>query len=85
MLLQLDELDATSCKLAAAGRMSSPAVQKTVKPKPSIFLFSNEKTNSMHQNPVLESLVYQPEENIYRSATDYAGEKGILDTVIVIK
>ena len=56
-----------------------------VKPKPSIFLFSNEKTNSNHQNPVLESLVYQPEENIYRSATDYAGEKGILDTVIVIK
>ena len=56
-----------------------------VKPKPSIFLFSNEKTNSIHQNPVLESLVYQPEEIIYSSARDCAGDKGILDTVIVIK
>ncbi|MDA3893853.1 MAG: transposase [Salinivirgaceae bacterium] len=54
-----------------------------------IELWSNkvifEKINYIHNNPVEEGLVYNPWEYIYSSAKDYAGEKGILDDVIVIK
>jgi hypothetical protein len=30
-------------------------------------------------------LVFRPEDYVYSSAIDYAGEKGLLDDVIVIK
>lgn len=54
-----------------------------------IELWSNkvidEKINYIHQNPVEEGLVFRPEDYLYSSAADYAGEKGILDNVIVVK
>jgi REP element-mobilizing transposase RayT len=54
-----------------------------------IELWSNkvidEKINYIHQNPVEAGLVYRAEDYLYSSAIDYAGEKGILDGVIVVK
>ncbi len=46
---------------------------------------SNEKINYIHQNSVEVGLVYRAEDYLYSSAADYAGEKGILDGVIVVK
>ena len=55
----------------------------------SIELWSNkvidEKINYIHQNPVEEGLVFRAQDYLYSSAADYAGEKGILDGIIVIK
>lgn len=45
----------------------------------------NEKINYVHQNPVKEGLVFNAEEYRYSSAIDYAGEKGLLDDVLVAK
>ena len=54
-----------------------------------IELWSNkvidEKIDYIHKNPVEEGLVFKAEDYPYSSAIDYAGEKGILDNVIVIK
>ena len=54
-----------------------------------IELWSNkvidEKINYIHQNPVEEGVVFRPENYLYSSATDYAGEKEILNDVIVVK
>ena len=54
-----------------------------------IELWSNkvidEKIDYIHNNPVNEGLVIRPEDYLYSSAVDYAGEKGMLDNVIVIK
>jgi REP element-mobilizing transposase RayT len=54
-----------------------------------IELWSNkaidEKINYIHQNPVEAGLVFRAEDYIYSSAADYAGEKGLLDNVIIIK
>lgn len=54
-----------------------------------IELWSNkvifEKINYVHNNPVEECLVAYPEDYLYSSARDYAGEKGLLDNVIVVK
>ena len=36
-------------------------------------------------NPVEEGLVYKPEDYVYSSATDYAGQKGLIDDVIVFR
>ena len=51
-----------------------------------IELWSNpviqEKINYIHQNPVEEGLVFKPEEYVYSSAVDYAGEKGLLNDII---
>jgi len=53
-----------------------------------IELWSNkvidEKINYIHQNPVEEGYVFKAEDYIYSSAIDYAGEKGMLENVIVI-
>ncbi|MBN2746088.1 MAG: transposase [Bacteroidales bacterium] len=53
-----------------------------------IELWSNkvisEKIKYIHNNPVKEGLVYKPEEYIYSSAKDYAGEKGVLENVICV-
>ena len=38
----------------------------------------------IHNNPVEEEYVFKPEDYLYSSATDYAGEKGLLDNVIVV-
>ena len=54
-----------------------------------IELWSNkvidEKIDYIHNNPVEEGLVFRPEDYLYSSAADYAGEKGLLDNVIVVK
>lgn len=54
-----------------------------------IELWSNkvifEKIRYVHQNPVEEGFVYYPEDYIYSSAVDYAGEKGILDNVVILR
>ena len=54
-----------------------------------IELWSNkvidEKINYIHGNPVEEGLVFKAEDYLYSSAADYAGERGLLDDVIVIK
>ena len=53
-----------------------------------IELWSNkvidEKINYIHNNPVDAGLVFKPEHYLYSSAADYAGEKGLLDNVIVV-
>ena len=53
-----------------------------------IELWSNkvtfEKINYIHNNPVEEGLVYNPEDYVYSSARDYSGEKGILKDVVVV-
>jgi hypothetical protein len=43
------------------------------------------RRSSIHQNPVEEGLVLKAEDYVYSSAIDYAGEKGLLDDVIVVK
>ena len=54
-----------------------------------IELWSNkvidEKLNYVHNNPVEEGIVFRAEDYLYSSAADYAGEKGLLNNVIVIK
>ena len=41
--------------------------------------------NYKFHNPVEEGLVFKTEDYVYSSAIDYAGEKGILDDVIIVK
>lgn len=52
-----------------------------------IELWSNkvidEKLNYIHNNPVEEGLVFRAEHYVYSSATDYAGEKGLLNIVLI--
>ncbi len=52
-----------------------------------IELWSNkvidEKINYIHNNPVEEGLVFNPEDYVYSSAVDYAGEKGLLDVIVI--
>jgi REP element-mobilizing transposase RayT len=54
-----------------------------------VELWSNkvisEKISYIHNNPVEEGLVYFPQDYVYSSAKDYAGEKGLIDGVIVEK
>lgn len=54
-----------------------------------IELWSNkvidEKIDYIHNNPVEAGLVSRAEDYSYSSATDYAGKKGMLDGVIVIR
>lgn len=45
----------------------------------------DEKINYIHQNPVEEGFVFRAEDYMYSSAIDYAGEKGLLDDLIVAK
>lgn len=54
-----------------------------------IELWSNkvifEKINYIHFNPVEEGLVYNPQDYVYSSAKDYAGEEGLIKGVIVAR
>ncbi|MCQ0110529.1 REP-associated tyrosine transposase [Zhouia amylolytica] len=54
-----------------------------------IELWSNkvvkQKINYIHQNPVEAGLVFRPEDYVYSSAVDYAGEKGLIENVVVFK
>lgn len=52
-----------------------------------IELWSNgviqEKIDYIHKNPVEKGLVFRPEDYLYSSAVDYAGEKGLLKNIII--
>ncbi len=52
-----------------------------------IELWSNavidQKLNYIHQNPVEEGLVFRAEDYVYSSACDYAGEKGLLNIIVI--
>ena len=52
-----------------------------------VELWSNavitQKLNYIHQNPVEEGLVYRAEDYVYSSASDYAGDKGLLEIVVI--
>ena len=52
-----------------------------------IELWSNavidQKLDYIHQNPVEEGLVFKAEHYMYSSAIDYAGEKGMLDIILI--
>ena len=54
-----------------------------------IELWSNEviqqKIDYIHNNPVEEGIVFRPEDYKYSSASDYAGEKGLIDKVVVFQ
>ena len=54
-----------------------------------IELWSNkvidEKIAYTHNNPVEAGLVFKAEDYLYSRASDYAGDKGLLEDVIVIK
>ena len=39
----------------------------------------DQKLEYLHMNPVLSGFVDRPEEYLYSSARDYAGDKGLLD------
>jgi REP element-mobilizing transposase RayT len=45
----------------------------------------DEKIDYVHNNPVEAGLVFRAEDYLYSSAADYAGEKGLLDNVVVIR
>ncbi len=45
--------------------------------------YLDEKLNYLHNNPVKAELVARPEDYLYSSARDYAGEKGLVEIVIV--
>ena len=44
----------------------------------------SEKIRYIHNNPVEAGYVFRPEDYRYSSAVDYAGEKGLLDDVVVV-
>ena len=45
--------------------------------------FLEEKMAYIHNNPVKAELVANPEEYLYSSARDYAGEKGLVNIEFV--
>jgi hypothetical protein len=45
----------------------------------------DEKIDYVHNNPVEAGLVFRAEDYLNSCAADYAGEKGILDNVVVIR
>lgn len=52
-----------------------------------VELWSNavidQKIDYIHQNPVEEGLVFRAEDYVYSSAIDYAGEKGLLELIVI--
>jgi len=46
-------------------------------------LLMDQRLNYLHNNPVAEGIVEEPEHYIYSSARDYAGIKGLLDIVLL--
>jgi REP element-mobilizing transposase RayT len=54
-----------------------------------IELWSNkvlfEKINYIHNNPVDEGLVYYPQDYVYSSAKEYAGDEGLIKGNIVVR
>ena len=52
-----------------------------------IELWSNsvidQKVEYIHQNPVVEGLVFKAENYVYSSAIDYSGETGLLEVIVI--
>jgi hypothetical protein len=46
------------------------------------YKVTDEKNDYFHNNQVEEGFVFRPEDYIYSSAADYAGENGMLDILI---
>lgn len=42
----------------------------------------DQKLNYIHNNPVEAGLVFKAEDYVYSSASDYAGEKGLLEVLV---
>lgn len=53
-----------------------------------IELWSNsviiQKIDYIHNNPVEEGYVSNPEDYVYSSAKDYCGEKGVLENIVAL-
>jgi REP element-mobilizing transposase RayT len=45
--------------------------------------FLEQKLNYIHNNPVKAEIVARPEDYLFSSARDYAGEKGLLEVVLI--
>jgi REP element-mobilizing transposase RayT len=45
--------------------------------------FLIQKLSYIHDNPVRAEIVMNPEEYLYSSAKDYAGEKGLIDVILI--
>ncbi len=45
--------------------------------------FTEQKLNYIHRNPVVAEIVAKEEDYLYSSASNYAGEKGLLDVVLL--
>tara|TARA_R110002049_G_scaffold286102_3_gene467735 strand:- start:168 stop:713 length:546 start_codon:yes stop_codon:yes gene_type:complete len=43
----------------------------------------DERLNYIHDNPVVQGLVYEPEHYVYSSARDYAGRRGLLSLQLI--
>ena len=43
----------------------------------------DQKIEYLHQNPVVEGLVFKAEDYVYSSAIDYAGETGLLEIIVI--
>ncbi len=48
--------------------------------KPEII---DQKLNYIHYNPVEAGIVTRPEDYLYSSAGDYAGEKGMVNVILI--
>ena len=42
-----------------------------------------QKLDYIHNNPVTAAIVEEPEHYIYSSATNYAGNKGVIDVILL--
>jgi hypothetical protein len=45
---------------------------------------TKQKIDYVHNNPLVEGIVFHPDEYLYSSARDYSGQKGLLDGVVVL-
>jgi putative transposase len=45
--------------------------------------YFQQKLNYIHNNPVKAEIVIEPQEYLYSSAKNYAGEKGLIDIIVV--
>lgn len=44
-----------------------------------------QKIDYIHNNPVKAGIVFNPEDYLYSSATDYAGKKGLIDDIAIFQ
>ena len=74
-------------KIAAAKHKRNSEYQFWTHENHSELIYSNkfieQKLDYIHNNPVRAGIVSQPEEYIYSSAKNYAGEAGLIDVEII--